>query len=165
MYVRIPKDRIAILLGKDGKTKKAIEKATGCVLKLEGNDVTVEGEPVQEIKAGDIVKAIARGFSPKDAMDLVSDDMELIIITLEKEKPNVVKRLMGRVIGKQGKSRRYIEKLTRARLAVKGKTVAIIGDLGDARVAERAVEMLLEGRTHAYVWRRLERMMRVKIPK
>jgi ribosomal RNA assembly protein len=159
MYLRIPRDRVAALLGKNGKTKAKIEKDTGCAVKVEGNDVTVEGEPVKELRAGEIVKAIGRGFAPKDAMDLLSDDMELIVITLE-EKPNVVRRLMGRVIGRQGKSRLFIERMTGARIAVKGKTVAIIGDLEGARVAERAVDMLLEGRTHAYVWKRLEKMVR-----
>jgi len=160
MFVRIPADRVGVLLGKEGATKKTIEKATSCSITLEENDAIVEGNAVDEVRAADIVKAIGRGFTPKQAMQLMDDGTELVVISLEGQTDNTVKRLMARVIGQEGKSRKYIERMTGAKVVVKGKTVAIIGGFEEARVARKAVDMLIEGRTHAYVWKMMGRMLK-----
>ncbi|MFH1294666.1 MAG: KH domain-containing protein [Candidatus Aenigmatarchaeota archaeon] len=159
MYVRVPRDRVAKLVGRGGKTRDYIAKACRCTIEIEGNDVSIEGEALDMLKAGEIVKAIARGFSPKTAMDLISDDTELAVVEMEGT-PNTVKRLMGRVIGEHGRARRNIERATGTQIAIKGKTIAIIGPYEAVRAAKKTVEMLLEGRSHAYAWKAMDKMMR-----
>ena len=69
-------------------------------------------------------------------------------------------RLKGRVIGKEGKSRRLIEELTECNISVFGKTISIIGPPESAANARQAVESLLRGSTHANVYKWLEKRRR-----
>jgi ribosomal RNA assembly protein len=68
-----------------------------------------------------------------------------------------VDRLRGRVIGKQGKSRRTIEQLSETYISVYGKTIAIVGDSENVEIARTAVENLLKGASHASVYKWLEK--------
>jgi ribosomal RNA assembly protein len=152
--VRIPEERKPALIGKDGKSKALIERKSGVRLRVR-QDVEIEGPAEKILVAKDIVKAIGRGFSPKDALGLLKEGYQLVVITLRGEKENTVKRLMGRVIGRKGTTRHIIERETGAKITVFGKTVAIIGDDESSWNARQAVEELLSGRTHGYVYRRL----------
>ena len=66
---RIPKNRIAVLIGKSGSTRKMIEKACGASLHIESKsgDVSVnwpdEGsDPVIKMKLPDVIFAIGSFF-------------------------------------------------------------------------------------------------------
>ncbi len=152
--VRIPEERKPVLIGIKGRAKSLVERRAGVKLRIK-EDVEISGEPEKVLVAKDIVKAIGRGFSPKDALELLKEEHQLIVISLTGEKENTIKRLMGRVIGRKGTTRHIIERETGAIIAVKGKTVAIIGDGESSWKAKEAVEELLSGRTHGYVYRRL----------
>jgi len=154
--VRIPEERKPVLIGKEGKTKALIERKAGVSLRV-NEDVEIEGPPEKVFTAKEIVRAIGRGFSPKDALELLNEGYQLVVISLSGETEKTVKRLMGRVIGRRGTTRHIIERETGALITVKGKTVAIIGDDESSWKARQAVEELLSGRTHGYVYRRLMR--------
>lgn len=154
--VRLPEERKAVLIGKEGKEKALIERKAGVKLRI-GEDVEIEGDAEKVFVAKDVIKAVARGFSPRDALELLNDDCQLYIISLSRETEKTIKRLMGRVIGKGGASRRLIERETGARIAVMGKTVAIIGSSEASWKAREVVEDLIAGRTHAYIYNKLVR--------
>ncbi len=153
--ILIPDERKAALIGRDGKTKAAIEKATGTRLRV-GDGVEIEGEPLDVMAARSIVLAIARGFSLTDAMLLLDEDCCIDVISLRGETKKAEKRLMSRVIGRGGQAKKTIEDETGAKLAIYGKTVSIIGDARQLAQAREAVELLLKGKTHAYVFKRLK---------
>lgn len=69
---------------------------------------------------------------------------------------NAVRRMRGRVIGKDGRSRELIEELSEAYVSVYGNTIGIIGGSTELNIAKRAVEMLLDGSEHATVYSFLE---------
>jgi ribosomal RNA assembly protein len=69
-----------------------------------------------------------------------------------------VKRLMGRVIGREGRTRKKIEETCGARVSVYGKTVAVIGDRSQIAAATRCIEILLQGKTHGYAYHVMEDM-------
>ena len=74
---KIAGNRIGVLIGKRGETKRAIEEQTASVLTIDSEEglVTVEGEdPVQVLLAGSVVQAIGRGFSPENAFALLEDE-------------------------------------------------------------------------------------------
>ena len=162
--VKIPKDRVGVLIGKKGGVKKKIENELKVKLEIDSDGtVTIysknEEDPLALWKAKDIVKAIARGFNPEIALKLMSDDYVLEIIDIEDyaKSENALRRLKGRVIGKEGKSRRYIESLTGANISVYGKTVSIVGEADQVQIAKEAVEMLLRGKSHSKTYKFLER--------
>ncbi len=151
-FVKMPKERLAILIGQNGTVKKDLEKRT-CTKITVTDDVEIEGEAVDVMLASNIVKAIARGFSPENAFLLMNEEYELNIITLEGHSYKLVKRLMGRVIGTQGNTRKKIEDSCGARISIYGKTVAIISKLDKSEAAMKCIEALLVGKTHGYAYR------------
>lgn len=160
-FVKIPNERISVLIGKKGKVKKELEKRTHTAITI-SEDVEIDGETFDVLLAANVVKAIARGFSPENAFLLLDENYELNIITLSGQNQRTIKRLMGRVIGREGKTRKKIEDMCGARLSVYGKTVSIICELGKMAAATRCVEMLLEGRTHGYAYHALAGMSKKK---
>ncbi|MDO8741380.1 MAG: KH domain-containing protein [Candidatus Woesearchaeota archaeon] len=159
----IPKERIAVLIGKKGEVKKALEANTNTKLNIDSREGTVKIEGKDAIRmfnTQEVVKAIGRGFNPDIAMQLLKADYIFELIDLKdyvKDKKNHLIRLKGRVIGENGKSRRIIEELTESAICIYGKTIGIIGEAGHVSVAKRAVESLLKGSPHSTVYRWLEK--------
>ncbi len=156
-FVKIPKERVPVLIGTEGTVKKELEKRSSTKITI-ADDVEIEGETFDVMLAANVVKAIARGFSPENAFLLLNEEYELNVITLSGQNERTVKRLMGRVIGRQGKTRRKIEDMCGAKISIYGKTVAIIARTSELDTASRCVEMLLKGRTHGYTYHFLEDM-------
>ena len=163
--LKIPKDRIGVLVGKKGETKNKIEKELGVEIDIdEDGEITIfsteeQKDPLATWKARDIVRAIGRGFNPEKALKLISDDyvLEIIDITDYAHSDNAIRRLKGRVIGSGGKSRRYIEDLTDTDISVYGKTIAVLGEFEPVQIAIEAVSMILRGSSHAKMYKYLER--------
>ncbi len=162
MYeVRVPKERVAIIIGTKGGVKKALQAHAGVKMHVDSDEgvVTLQGEDSLRLyQAREVIKAIARGFNPEVAQLLLRQDYVLESIKLHdyagtKES---MQRLKGRVIGLKGKSRENIERLTGCFISVYGKTVCIVGELAWADIAKRAVEKLLAGSMHSTVWKFLE---------
>lgn len=162
--VRIPKERVGVLIGTDGETKELIEKRAGVWMRIDTEgEVDISDnpdDPLASLKVMDLVKAIGRGFSPPRAMRLLDDDEYLEVIELSDfigKKSDQLVRMRARVIGTNGKTRRIIEDLTGANMSVFGSTVSIIGNSVQLPIAKKAVEMILRGSEHATVYRYLER--------
>lgn len=159
--IKIPKDRVAVLIGKDGSVKKEIEDATKTALTIdsEEGDVGVTGEDAVSLySTRDIIRAIGRGFNPEIALLLLKQDYAFELIAIEDyvKNKNQLPRVKGRVIGSEGKTRKLIEELTETYVCVYGKTVGIIGLVENVGIARRAIESLLSGSMHASVYRWLE---------
>ncbi|HIH12056.1 TPA: RNA-processing protein [Candidatus Woesearchaeota archaeon] len=160
--LKIPEERVAVLVGTDGETKKEIEQSTQSTLVIsrEG-DVTITGkDAIQLYTAREIVRAVARGFNPKIALQLIKQDFTLEIIDLTEvsgKNKNVLERIKGRIIGKAGKARAEIERLTDTSISVYGKTVGTIGEVENVSLAHQAIGMLLDGAMHKTVYQFLER--------
>ena len=161
----IPEDRIGVLIGKEGEVKERIENETGCKININSKTGVVRivcEDPISFMKVQDVIKAIAHGFNPDIAMRLLQDDMMVLeIIDLTSYvSPKHLERIKGRIIGKEGKMRKYIEDVLNVNVSIYGKTVAIIGDAESVAVAREAIEMLVEGAQHSTVQRFLERKRR-----
>jgi len=163
-FVRIPKERVGVLVGPDGKVKTYIEEKLTVELQIdsEQGDVTIllasnASDPSLIFRAKDVVTAIGRGFAPEHAFRLVRDeeavfdfiDLRAIFGRSESD----IKRVKGRIIGMDGKTRRIIEELTSADVVVYGHTVGIIGTFDQASVARGAIQMLIDGSQHHTVYR------------
>lgn len=159
MNLLIPSERVAILIGKNGETKKSLEKLAHVAIKIEANDVSIEGDPIGTLKAAEIVRAISRGFDAEDAFLLLNDDCRLDIISLEGETERTIRRLLGRVIGEKGRSKKKLEEYFDSSICIYGKTISIIGKYEDLRIARAAIEMLLAGRSHAFVYKAIEKRL------
>lgn len=158
--VRIPEERVGVLIGEDGETKEDFEDVTDCELEVEDNLATIDGDALDEMKAQNVVKAIGRGFSPEKAFRLSTEkDVTLYIVDIKDyaDTKNSRERLKGRVIGRDGETRRHIEKETNIDISVYGSTVGMIGDPGNIEVALEAVKMLLQGSSHSTAYQYIEK--------
>ena len=166
-FVRIPKERVGILIGSEGKVKQYIEE--NLIVNL---DIDKEGsvtitlsekapDPSVFLRAKDVVMAIGRGFLPETAFRLVRNeddifemiDLRLILGRSESD----MKRIKGRIIGTEGKTRKLIEELTEADVVVYGHTVGIIGSFEEADAARNAIKMIVEGCQHHTVYNYLQK--------
>lgn len=163
-FVKIPKSRIGVLIGPNASTKELIEKKLGIRLGVdsESGDVTIilapeTADPSTLFRAKEVVLAIGRGFSPEKAGRLLDEEEAMLMIIdlrdyVGKSEPDI-KRLSGRIIGREGKTRRLIEELTSTYVSVYGHTISIIGAIEEAEIARQAIEMFIRGRLHTSVYR------------
>jgi ribosomal RNA assembly protein len=163
--IRIPNDRIAVLIGKSGNVKSKIENLCHISLDIDGDtgEVLIKSkgdvEKIKPFKAMEIVTAIGRGFSPENAMTLLKGDNTLHVIDLREfaGKSNAnVERIKGRIIGEGGRSRRNMENLSSTHISVYGKTVSIIGDASKLRLVVDAISSISNGSLHGAVYSKLE---------
>ncbi|MEM2916922.1 MAG: KH domain-containing protein [Candidatus Bathyarchaeia archaeon] len=163
-FVKVPMERIGVLVGPNGKTKEILEKRLQVELQIdsESGDVAImlapnAEDPSKLFRAKEVVLAIGRGFSPEKAFRLIEDEDSVFqIIDLREifgRSESDIRRLKGRIIGKEGKTRKIIEELTEASLSIYGHTVGIIGSAEQVEIAKEAIEMLIEGRQHATVYK------------
>lgn len=167
-FVRIPKERVGVLIGPGGEAKKQIEKALKVELQVESDTggVTITltenaEDPSTLFRAKEVVTAIGRGFSPENAFRLIRDeDAVLEIIDLRSifgRSESDIRRVKGRVIGAEGKTRRTIEELTDTSISVYGHTIGIIGSFDRVQIAKEAIQMLIQGSQHSTVYKFLHR--------
>jgi ribosomal RNA assembly protein len=169
IFELVPPERIGVLIGPGGSTKERIEVSTGTIIAVDSSTGTVTIEPASEsvasyslLKTRDIIRAIALGFSPEQALRLLEDDQVLEVIDLGSiiEGENHLKRIKGRIIGEDGRTRKIIEETTGTNVIIGDKAVGIIGDFEQVKVASEAIRMLIEGKPHAVVYSFLEREAR-----
>ena len=163
--LRIPKERVAILIGKKGEIKKELEDRTKTKIIIDSKegDIFLSGnDAISLFYVVEVIKAIGRGFNPDIAFLVLKQDyvFELVNMNDFAKTKNDSVRLKGRVIGSEGKSRSTIEELTETNISVYGKTIGIIGLQENAASARKAIESLLSGSPHSNVYRFLERNKR-----
>jgi len=162
-HVKIPQDRIGVLIGEGGATLREIEDRAEVRLDVdsETGQVAVEqtGDPLTALKGPDIVKAIGRGFAPEEAMRLLDDEMmmfDIIDIDAAARNRNDLQRHKGRLIGEDGRTRELMEELSGASVVIYGSTLGIIGGPEQVDTVREAAEMIIEGAPHGTVYSFLE---------
>src|SRR5919197_3041653 len=170
--VKVPRDRIGVIIGKNGKIKGEIQDKCNVVIEIdsETGDATISSQSkklsteMEPFKAVEVVTAISKGFSPRRAYRLIEgeeDTFQLIDLRdYAGKSSNSMERIKGRIIGEEGKSRRTIEDLTGAYVSVYGHSVGLIGKSDQIKLAAEAVTMLSRGRSHKNVYNMLQESRR-----
>ncbi|WP_144904909.1 KH domain-containing protein [Halobellus captivus] len=163
-HVKVPQDRIGVLIGEGGETMREIESRAEVRLDIdsESGSVAIDdvGDPVSGMIAPDIVRAIGRGFTPESALSLLDGELrtfELVDLESHTRNKNDLKRQKGRLIGENGRTRELMEELTGAEVVIKGTTLGVIGQPEEVEAVRRAVGMILDGAPHGAVYSFLER--------
>ncbi|MFL2532321.1 MAG: RNA-processing protein [Marine Group II euryarchaeote MED-G34] len=163
---RIPQDRIAVLIGKGGETRRMIEEACGATLEIDSKSGEVMAEwgdegadPIVRMKMPDVIVAIGRGLAPKRAVQLIRDEVFLKMYDIREwagRQPNQTRRMRSRLIGRNGRIRSLIEEISSCEMAIYGSTVLVIGDEDGLALAAPAIEGILRGSEHSTILHGLE---------
>ena len=166
--MKIGKNRIAVVIGKNGETKKQIEDSLGINIILDSKTGDCDIKPnlehpnykvLNDFTGQKIINGINRGFNPIKAMKLLDDTYEIEVFNLfdqlgKSEKK--IKRMKGRIIGRNGEMRKAIERYAESHISVYGKTISIIAEYNNLQIARSAINMILKGMPHHSVLRFLE---------
>ena len=165
LLARVPKNRIAVLIGKGGQTRKMLEEISGAELDIDSQTGEVmaewkeEPDPVVRMKMPDVVLAIGRGLAPSRAIQLIQDDVFLRMYDIREwvgRQPNQTRRMRSRLIGRNGRIRSLIEEISNCEMAIHGSTVLVIGDRDGITLAGPAIEGILRGSEHSTILHGLE---------
>ncbi|MBI5871674.1 RNA-processing protein [archaeon] len=164
--LKIPKERIRMLIGKNGKVRRMFEKRSGLILRIDSDEgeVMIKGESTKVYDFKNVIIAIGRGFAPDTAFKLFEEEYGIEVLDISDYSGKSKKRLKvlkGRIVGTQGRARKNIEVMTGCFISVYGKTIAIIGLVDNSEIARHAVEKLLAGSMHGKVYAWLERRKRI----
>jgi ribosomal RNA assembly protein len=162
--IKVSHNRLPVIIGPDGTVKREIQRRTKTKLEIDSHlgEVTIlSDKSFFEVHiAKNVVSAIARGFSPENAFNLLREDFSLEIISLDEFIKNSKHRhtqIKGRVIGREGRIKQIIEKRFRCILSVYGKTVSIIGPEENLKEARDVVEKILSGAKHSTILKSIKR--------
>jgi ribosomal RNA assembly protein len=162
--IMIGHNRIPVLIGQEGKTKKYISKKTNTSIEVDSQtgEVTIasQGTFLDIYIAKNIITAIARGFSPDNALSLLKDGYVLDVIPLDEYVRDNKERYIqvkGRVIGRDGKIKSMIERKCNCILAVYGKTVSIIAQEDNVVDVRNIIEKILSGAKHTTAFKMLKK--------
>jgi len=151
-------------VGPNGSVKKTLEDRTGAELDIDsetGSVAVISGEdPLLSMRLVDVVQAVGRGFSPERAISILDDDMLMLDVMDLSNIANTksgMARIKGRIIGKDGRTRETMERLTNSKISIYGKTVSLIGNPEQIKVTRTAIEMLIDGAPHGSVYSYLEK--------
>lgn len=136
----------------------AIESRVKVKIGFGKDGVSVKGSELNEYLVEQIIRAIDFGFDIDDALLLLSEEFVLEFIEVkEHTRRKNLKDVRSRIIGRGGKARRTIEKLTGAAIVINGNDIGVIVDADHLNATVQGIEGLIGGSKHGNVFGYLER--------
>jgi len=162
--IRVGHNRLPVVIGPNGTVKREIQRKTKTKIDIDSHqgEVTISSDQsfFEVHIAKNVISAIARGFSPKDAYNLLKENIGLEIISLDdyvKHSKQRHTQIKGRVIGREGRIKQIIEKKFNCILSIYGKTVSIIGDEERIKEVREIIEKILSGSKHSTIMKTIKR--------
>ncbi len=151
--LRIPQKQVPVFRKNENAFKHELEEALHASITVEETGVieAEAAEAIDEIVLQDIIRAIGAGFQKDEALLLLEEDtvLHLIDVTEFAKSKKDEQRLKGRVIGRNGKMKRVVERETGTSLSIAEKSIAIIGKHENLYIAKCVIEYILSGKPYS----------------
>lgn len=162
----LEKDRIPVFIGIEGSMKREFEKKFNCKIIINSNngEVLVQSDDaVSNFILSNIIHAINYGHNPKNAIKLEDENYVLDVIDVKNmvHENKRLKIVLGRIIGKEGSTRKAIEDITKCSISVKDHFVSIIGPFENTILVHEALDMLIKGASHKSFYSYIERNKKI----
>lgn len=160
MFVSVSDEKLKLVQQLIPKLKQISDVEITYDEKAKVFNITSSANPYEAVKVASVIRAVDYGFSIDDALKLMSDDYILDVIDLKQavgNNPDALRRIKGRIIGENGKTKKIIQEYTGVLISIGEHTVALLGIYEQLAIARKAVEMLIEGREHSTVYKFLDK--------
>ncbi len=145
------------------QNKPKLEKQLNVKIKNKGKNLFISGKPENEFIALEIIQAINLGFSIQRALLLKDENTNLQTLNIKDiTKKHNLEEIRARIIGKQGKTLKTLNKLTNCAISLQDNHIGIIGDAEDIEDGIQALTSVIHGSKHGHVYGRLERLKKEK---
>jgi len=152
---------LARILGKNKKNIKRIEEAFNVKLSFKENNIEISSpkkDTPEEYIASKALEALSLGFNIETVVALEDITFCLKVIDLKGyAHGSRLSVVVGRIIGKEGKSKRVLETLSGCEIVISEHYVGIMGKAESVEIASEAIEKLIRGSEHANVFKFLEK--------
>lgn len=139
------------------KNKDRLEEALGIKITNRGKEFTLQGSAENEYIAEKVVEALEFGFPFSVALLIKEQDFMLEVLNIKNyTKRKDLESVRARIIGKDGKTLKTLNGLTKCYFEIKGNNIAIIGDPEYIRNAQEAMISIVRGAKHSNVYTFLE---------
>ncbi len=139
------------------KAKKLLEEELKIKLEFSGREVSFSGNSETEYVAEKVLEAIDFGFPIGAALMIEEEDLTLEFLSIkEYTKKKDYERIRGRIIGKEGKTKKTIMSLTGCFIELKDNRVGLLGRPENVKNARQAVISIIQGTKQANVYAYLE---------
>jgi len=140
------------------KNKNKLEKNLGINVTVKGEEVTIDGPAENEYVAEKVIEALDFGFPFSVALLIKEEDFIFEALNIK----NYTKRkdlaaVRARIIGKEGRTLKTLNGLTKCYFEVKDNSVGIIGEPERIRYSNEAIISLARGAKHSNVYSFLEK--------
>lgn len=141
--------------------KEILEKKLGITIEITRKLVKFEGPAVNEYEAKFVLEAMQFGFSAKQAVQLLEEDIIFRKIPIKNfTRRKNLREVRARLIGKEGKTKRTIENIASCEIIINDdeNSIGIICTADELDNATTAITNLIRGTKEANVYGYLERM-------
>ena len=140
------------------KNKKKLQEKLNVKITNRGKEVYLKGNAADEYIAELVIDALNFGFEYNTAIMIKEENFTFERLHIKDyTKRNDLERVRGRIIGKQGKTLKTIEQLTKCFIALKGNEVGIIGPAENIENAQNAITSIIRGSKQSNVYSFLEK--------
>lgn len=140
------------------QNKRRLEKELGIKITNRGNEIKIDGPPLNEYFAKNAIEAINFGFSIQDSLLLKKENFIFEILNIKNyTRSKNLERVRGRIIGKGGRTLKVLSNITDCKLEMKNNELGIIGDSKNMKTIQEALINLIKGSKQSNVYSFLEK--------
>ena len=140
------------------KNRKRLEEKLGVKIENNGKEITLIGKAEDEYVAVKIIEALDFGFPFSTSLLIKDDELSFEVLNIKNHtRRKDLESVRARIIGKDGKTLKTLNSLTKCHFELNGNRLGIIGDPEHIRYAQEAAISIMRGAKQGNVYSFLEK--------